>query len=89
LCIDRFFAKDWPTMHFVFYPKDEFGCPHVGHCPHLGGAPLSLLVHAADQESEWVNSLQRQIDALREENTAKSHKIQALTARHVCTPLKP
>jgi hypothetical protein len=66
-------------MYFVFYPRHEFGCPHVGHCRHLGGAALSLLVHAADQETEWVNSLHRQIDALREENTAKYHKIQELT----------
>jgi transposase len=68
-------------MHFVFYPRHEFGCPHVGHCPHLGGAPLSLLVHAADQGTEWTNALHRQIDALREENTAKCHKIEELTAR--------
>ena len=68
-------------MHFVFYPKHEFGCRHVGHCPHLGGVPLSLLVHAADEGTEWTNSLHRRIDALREENTAKYHKIQELTAR--------
>jgi transposase len=68
-------------MHFVFYPKHEFGCRHVGHCPHLGGAPLSLLVHAADEGTELTNALHRQIDALREENTAKYHKIQELTAR--------
>jgi hypothetical protein len=30
-------------MHFVSYPRHELGCPHVGHSPHLGGAPLSLL----------------------------------------------
>lgn len=68
-------------MHFVFYPKHEYGCPNVGHCPHLGGAPLSLLVRAADQETEWGQALHRRVDALREENTAKYHKIQELTAR--------
>ena len=25
-------------MSFVFYPKHQYGCPHVNHCPHLGGA---------------------------------------------------
>jgi len=37
-------------MHFVFCPKHEYGCPHVGHCPHLGGASLGSLVDVAD---EW------------------------------------
>jgi transposase len=81
VCASITFAKEWLAMHFVFYPQHEFGCPHVGHCPHLGGAPLSLLVHAADVETEWGHSLHRRIDALREENTAKCHKIQELTAR--------
>jgi hypothetical protein len=30
-------------MHFCFYPKDDYGCPHVMHCPHLGGAALGTL----------------------------------------------
>jgi len=51
------FAKEWPTMHFVFYPKHEFGCRHVDHCPHLGGASLGWLVHAADEQSDWTDSL--------------------------------
>jgi hypothetical protein len=68
-------------MHFVFYPKHEFGCPHVHHCPHLGGAALKTLVDAADQQTEWTDALCRQVDSLRAENTAKSHKIEELTAR--------
>jgi len=67
-------------MHFVFYPRHEFGCPHVGHCPHLGGASLGWLVQAADEQTEWTDSLLRQIDALRAEGTAKYHKIQERTA---------
>jgi transposase len=69
-------------MHFVFYPKHEYGCPHVGHCPHLGGAALDTLVSAADQQTEWMDALYRQVDSLRAENTAKYHKIEALTARN-------
>jgi hypothetical protein len=57
-------------MHFVFYPKHEYGCPHVGHCPHLGGASLGTLVLAADEQTEWTDALWRQIDALREEPAA-------------------
>jgi transposase len=75
------FAKDWPTMHFVFYPKHEFGCREVDHCPHLGGASLGSLVDAADQQTDWTDSLLRQIDGLRADSTAKSEKIQELTAR--------
>ncbi len=68
-------------MHFVFYPKHEFGCRHVTCCPHLGGAALGTLVYAADEQTEWTDALQRQIDALRAENSAKYEKIQELTAR--------
>ena len=68
-------------MHFVFYPKHEFGCPHVKCCPHLGGAALGTLVYAADEQTEWTDALQRQVDALRGENSAKYEKIQELTAR--------
>lgn len=68
-------------MQFVFYPKHEFGCPHVGHCPHLGGASLSALVHAADQESEWIGAPHRQVDSLRAENSVKYKTIKELTAR--------
>jgi transposase len=68
-------------MHFVFYPKHEFGCRHVDRCPHLGGASLGWLVHAADEQTEWTDSLLRQIDGLRAESAAKSNKIAQLAAR--------
>jgi hypothetical protein len=68
-------------MHFVFYPNHEFRCPHVGHCPHLGGAALGTLVDAADERIEWTDALHRQIAGLREESTAKRHTIEELTAR--------
>jgi hypothetical protein len=68
-------------MHFVFYPNHEYGCPHVGHCPHLGGAALGALVFAADEQTEWMDALLRQVDALRAEDTIKYHKIEELTAR--------
>ncbi len=65
-------------MHFVFYPNHEFGCPHVGHCPHLGGASLGTLVRGADQQIEWTGTLYRQVDSLRAENTAKHQTIREL-----------
>jgi hypothetical protein len=68
-------------MHFCFYPKHEYGCPKVDHCPHVGGASLGWLVHAADEQSEWTDGLWRQIDALRAEGTVKSRKIEELTVQ--------
>lgn len=68
-------------MHFVFYPNHEYRCPHVGHCPHLGGVALGGLVSAADQQTAWTDSLLRQIDSLRAENSAKYDKIQELSAQ--------
>jgi hypothetical protein len=43
---------------------------------------LGFLVNAADEQTEWTDSLLRQVDSLREENTAKYHKIEALTAEN-------
>jgi transposase len=68
-------------MHFIFYPRHDYGCPHVGDCPHLGGMSLGSLVLAAEEETEWTDALQRQVDALREEGCTKSQKIAELTAR--------
>lgn len=68
-------------MHFVFYPNHQFDCPHVSHCPHLGGAALGTLVLAADEQTEWTDALHRQIDGLRKENAAKLQKIEELVAR--------
>jgi hypothetical protein len=47
----------------------------------LGGAPLSLLVHSADQQTEWTEALHRQIDALRAKDAAKQRTIQEQAAR--------
>jgi transposase len=68
-------------MHFPFYPKHQFGCPHVDHCPHLGSASLGSVVYAANVNEDQINLFWRQIDGLRTENTAKSGKIEELTAR--------
>ena len=67
-------------MQFEFYLKHDFGCLHVNHCPHLGGAALGWLVLAANEQTEWTDSLLRRIDALQAEDTAKSHKIMELAA---------
>ena len=53
-------------MSFCFYPKHEHGCRQVGHCPHLGGAPLGLLVLAANENEASHEQLLRQLEAERE-----------------------
>ena len=52
-------------MNFCFYPKHEFACPHVTHCPHLGGAALGAVVHVANSSGDTVDQLHRQLDAAR------------------------
>ena len=69
-------------MQFSFYPKHEHGCPHVGHCPHLGGAALGTLVLAASRQTEWTGALHRQVDALRGQIASQAQVIQDLTARN-------
>ncbi len=62
-------------MSFPFYPKHEYACPHVNHCPHLGGAALGSVVLLAAEKREWTDSLLRQIDTLREQNAAQARVI--------------
>jgi transposase len=53
-------------MKFCFYPKHEFACPNVRHCPHLGGAALGTLVLAANSSGDTIDRLHRQLQASRE-----------------------
>ena len=59
-------------MSFPFYPNHEYSCPHVDHCPHLGGAALGSVVYAAAENRLWTDSLLHLIDDLREKDVAKS-----------------
>lgn len=72
-------------MDFVFYPKHEHRCPHVGHCPHLGGAGLSSLVEAANEQGQYVDMLhgqlaaeRRSVAALVAENERLQQRVQQL-----------
>lgn len=56
-------------MEFSFYPNHEYSCPHVSHCPHLGGASLGTLVLAASEQSQIRHSLHGTIDYERKRNT--------------------
>lgn len=55
-------------MEFCFYPRHEYACPHVRHCPHLGGAALSTLVDAASDQGRYLEMLHGQLDFEREAN---------------------
>jgi hypothetical protein len=49
-------------MEFCFYPRHEYACPQIGHCPHLGGAALSTLVTAASEQGQYLDMLHGQLD---------------------------
>ncbi len=44
-------------MNFCFYPDHQYGCEHVGHCPHLGGAALGTVVYEANENDDFLQSL--------------------------------
>jgi transposase len=50
-------------MGFCFYPKHQYACPQLNHCPHLGGAALGGLVRLANASGDSLDRLQRQLDA--------------------------
>ena len=62
-------------MGFRFYPNHEYRCPHIGHCPHLGGAALGGVVLAANGNVQLTSALHRQLDDLREKDAAKDRII--------------
>lgn len=53
-------------MHFCFYPKHEYACPNIKHCPHLGGAALGTLVLVANDQEDSRQMLWGQLDFERE-----------------------
>jgi transposase len=53
------------AVTFCFYPKHEYACPQLRHCPHLGGAALGTVVLAANEGDEGFGWLNRQLDAAR------------------------
>ena len=55
-------------MEFCFYPNHEYGCEHISHCPHLGGAALGTLVDAASEQGDFHEDLHGTIDAERKRN---------------------
>jgi transposase len=72
-------------MSFCFYPKHEFACPQLMHCPHLGGAALGAVVHIANSSDDTIHLLHRQLDAARQsvsdltvENEALKREIERL-----------
>jgi len=65
-------------MDFCFYPQHEYACPHVGHCPHLGGAALSTLVDAASDQGQYLDMLHGQLDFERERNAKLVAEIEKL-----------
>jgi hypothetical protein len=56
-------------VSFCFYPRHEYACPQIAHCPHLGGAALSTLVDAAREHGQYLGMLHGQLDFERQQVT--------------------
>lgn len=54
-------------MSYSFYPIKSDPCPNVGHCPHAGGAAISVLVLRGNENEEYHRYLNGTIDAQREQ----------------------
>lgn len=54
-------------MELCYYPRHEYACPQIGHCPHLGGAALSTLVDAASEQDQYLDMLHGQLDFERQQ----------------------
>lgn len=55
-------------MTYPIYPKHEFACPNVSHCPHLGGASVIAVAHIANRSEETRESLLHNIRVLEDQN---------------------
>jgi transposase len=65
-------------MKFCFYPNHPHACPHIGRCPHLGGASLGTLVLAASGNDDHLRMLYGQVDAERQQNAQLVHENEEL-----------
>jgi transposase len=54
-------------MKFSFYPRHEYACPVVSHCPHVGGASLGTLVLAASDHDDHFRMVYGQLDFERQQ----------------------
>ena len=52
-------------MGFCVYPNHKHNCPHVSHCPHLGGAALGRLVLLANEQKLSRRAMHARLDAAR------------------------
>ena len=57
-------------MQFPFFPHHERGCGHPNDCPHAGGAAVYTLISLAAENTEYLASLHRVIDAERQKVSA-------------------
>ncbi|TWU05407.1 hypothetical protein [Allorhodopirellula heiligendammensis] len=67
-------------MSYSFYPRKDDPCPNVGHCPHAGGVPISVLVLRSNDNEQFHQYLQGTIDAERKRNRQLSQENEKLKA---------
>ena len=68
-------------MKFLFYPKHEFACPQLSHCPHLGGAAIGSVVSVANLNGDYLRMLHGQLDAERKAVARLLDENQKLTSQ--------
>lgn len=66
-------------MTYQFYPRKDDPCPNVGHCPHAGGVPISLLILKGNDNELHQRYLHGTIDAEKERNRRLFEENQKLT----------
>jgi len=68
-------------MSVCFYPKHEFGCPNLSHCPHVGGMSLGTLVVIANRSDQSFESSRLTIRGLEERNAELLSQVVSLQAQ--------
>lgn len=60
-------SKEGCPVKFSFYPRHEYACPVLSHCPHVGGASLGTLVLAASDHDDHFKMVYGQLDFERQQ----------------------
>jgi len=67
-------------MSYQFYPRPSDPCPSVGHCPHVGGAAIAMLVLRGNENQPLLQQLHGSIDTERARNRVRYQENQKLSA---------
>jgi hypothetical protein len=65
-------------MQFVFCHNNEYRCPQISHCPHLGNAAMGTFFNLANQNQQERDATFRASEAHREQISRHLAEIQRL-----------